>query len=65
MGVNKNKPTRQGGNNMEKKNIKQELKKELKKTLRDFENMRADVEELYEMLIKIEANWKELTKEEK
>ena len=53
-----------GGKSMKEKSkdIKKEIKKELSKTLRDFENMKADVEELYEILCKIEENWKEIIK---
>ena len=41
---------------------KKEIYKELKKTLRDFENMEIGEAELYDMLLKIEENWNEITK---
>lgn len=42
--------------------MKKELYKELKKTLRQFENMELTELELYELLLKIEDNWKEIIK---
>lgn len=45
----------------EKKITKEEIYKELKHTLKEFEDMNYDVEELYEMLWKIEKYWKVIT----